>query len=192
MKQIEETFELLQTRLITIDEFEAWEALPANRERSFELVHGEIVEKAMPTELHGVIVANLIAALWLAIRQLGGGRVGAEIRNRMPGDEHNARQPDVSYYADTTRPIVTRGPVRGMPDIAAEVKSPNDSYKTMREKADYYLANGSRIVWLIFPEERSVEVHQAGMLEILGVNDTVDGGDVLPGLALPVRDLFPA
>ncbi|MBL8146404.1 MAG: Uma2 family endonuclease [Anaerolineae bacterium] len=109
----------------------------------------------MPTELHGIIVANLIAALWLVIKAGGCGRVGAEIRNRMPGDEHNARQPDVSYFADDSRPIVERGAVSRMPDIAAELKSPDDSYKVMREKADYYLANGAHLVWLIFLKNAS-------------------------------------
>lgn len=183
---------MLQTRLATVDEFELMAALPANRDRRLELIHGEIVEKAMPTELHGIIVANLIAALWNAIKAVGRGRVGAEIRNRMPGDEHNARQPDVSVYADETRPIIQRGPVPHMPDIAAEVKSPDDSYKLMREKADYYLANGSRIVWLIFPEDRTVEIHEPGIMRAVSEDDLLDGGEVLPGFALPVRELFPA
>lgn len=183
---------MLQTRLITIAEFESIAAEPPNRARSLELIHGEITEKSMPTELHGLIVANLIAALWLAIKAGGRGRVGAEIRNRMPGDDHNARQPDISYFADDTRPIVERGAVPRMPDIAAEVKSPDDSYKLMREKADYYLANGARLVWLIFPEDRAIEVHESGQMRILDADDTLDSGDVLPGFALAVRDLFPA
>ena len=183
---------MLQTRLTIVDEFERFAAHPGNRARGLELIHGEIVEKSIPTELHGILVANLIAALWLTIKSGGRGRVGAEIRNRMPGDEHNARQPDVSYFADDSRPIVERGAVPRMPDIAVEVKSPDDSYKGMREKADYYLANGARIVWLVFPEDRAAEIHEQGEMRILDSDDTFTGGDVLPGFAPPVRDLFPA
>ena len=183
---------LTPLRLYTVAELEAFESLPENANRLFELVNGEIVEKAMPTELHGLIVANLIAALWLFIKQSGLGRVGVEIRSQLPADAHNARQPDISYYADTSRPIVERGAVATLPDLAVEVKSPDDTYRLMREKADYYLANGSRMVWLIYPEKRLVEAHTPDGFDLLGEADTLTGGAVLPGFALAVKDIFPA
>lgn len=183
---------VLRIDLATLQEFETFMAQPENRDGRFELIHGDIIEKAMPTELHGLIVANLIALLWSFVNHTGRGRVGAEIRNRMPGDDHNSRQPDVSYFADTSRPIVERGPVPQMPDLAIEVKSPDDSYKAMREKADYYLANGAGMVWLVLTEKRQVEVHRPGKLDVLGESDTLDGGTMLPGFTLAVKDVFPA
>lgn len=60
----------------------------------------------------------------------------------------------------------------------------------MREKADYYLANGVRLVWLVYPEKHLVVVHTPDTEDILTENDTLDGGDVLPGFKLPVRDIF--
>ncbi|MBL8153321.1 MAG: Uma2 family endonuclease [Anaerolineae bacterium] len=182
----------LRIDLATIREFETFMAQPENRDGRFELIHGEIIEKAMPTELHGLIVANLIALLWSFVKQTGRGRVGAEIRNRMPGDDHNSRQPDISYFADASRPIVERGAVPQMPDLAIEVKSPDDSYKAMREKADYYLANGAGMVWLILTEKREVEVHRPGKLDVLTESDILDGGTVLPDFTLPVREIFPS
>ena len=182
---------LLQTKLHTVETFEEFIAHPENVGRNFELIHGEIVEKTMPTELHGVLAANLIIELGIYLRQRKMGRLGTEVRNRMSGDEYNSRQPDISYFLDDSRPMVTKGAVPQMPDLAIEVKSSDDTYKMMREKADYYLASGAQMVWLILTEKQTVEVHRPGKLDVLGIDDTLDGGELLPGFTLPVRNLFP-
>jgi Uma2 family endonuclease len=92
---------------------------------------------------------------------------------------------------DTQTPIVRKGAVPRMPDLAVEVKSPDDKFKVMREKAEYYLANGTRIVWLIYPHERLVEVFRPNVdSEILNETHELNGGDVLPGFTLAIRDLF--
>ena len=78
-----------------------------------------------------------------------------------------------------------------MPDLAVKIKSPTDTITEMRETAAYYVANGSRLVWLVYPNYRLVEVYRPEAdVEILGEDDTLTGGDVLPGFALPVRAIF--
>lgn len=180
----------IERKLYTVDEFEAVIRLPENRDRNFELIQGEIVEK-VPTELHGLVNTNILGYLWTYSRTHNIGRVGPEIRNRIPGDDYNARQPDISFFLDTQRPVVERGPVLQMPDLAVEVKSPDDSFREMREKADYYLANGARMVWLVYPEKRIVEIHTADEFQILIDGETIEVSDVLPGFTLPVRDIVP-
>ena len=62
----------------------------------------------------------------------------------------------------------------------------------MREKATYYREKGSRLVWLIYPEKRLVEVYQENAdIEILMEGDSLDGKAVLPNFSLPVKNLFP-
>ena len=81
-----------------------------------------------------------------------------------------------------------------MPDLAVEVQSPDDYPKEMREKAAYYLANGSRMVWLIFTGKRSrrIEIHRRDQpVQTLNIDDILDGGDVLPDFKVVVKDLFP-
>ncbi|MEO8610852.1 MAG: Uma2 family endonuclease [Chloroflexota bacterium] len=78
-----------------------------------------------------------------------------------------------------------------MPDFAVEIKSPDDSLPDMRKKAVYYLAHGSQLVWLVYTERRLVIVLTPDSEDILGENDTLEGGTVFPGLALPVKDIFP-
>jgi hypothetical protein len=53
------------------------------------------------------------------------------------------------------------------------------------------LGNGSKLVWIVYPEKRLVLVLTLDDEIILDDTDTLDGGDVLPGFKLPVRDIFP-
>ena len=180
----------IQPKLFTVVEFEQFLALPENCDRYFELIHGEIVEK-VPTEEHGLIAANLCGFLWQYTRQSGFGRAVIEVRVRMPDDDYNSRQPDVAFFADTTRPIVKRGPVPQMHDLVIEVKSPDDTYTSMRERVHYYLMHGAKLVWLIYPEKRLVEVYRQGAdSDILTGDDTLQGDDVLPGFVLSVHEIF--
>ena len=179
-----------QPKLFTVIEFEKFLALPENCDHYFELIHGEVVEK-VPTEEHGLIAGNIYGFLWQYTRQSGLGRAVIEVRVRVPEDEYNSRQPDLAFFADTTRPIVKRGPVPLMPDLVIEVKSPDDTYTSMRERAQYYLVHGAKLVWLIYPEKRLVEVYRQGAdSDILTGDDTLQGDDVLPGFVLPVHEIF--
>ncbi len=176
-------------RQVTTEEFEAFLQLPENQDRLFELIHGEIVEK-MPTEEHGVIVINIGIAIGVFVKQHKLGRVGAEIRYKMPKDRCNSRTPALSFNSGQ-RPVVREGSVPQMPELAVEIKSPNDTTKQLREKADYYLANGARLVWLVFPGKRYVEVYTPDdEMEVMFGDDRLDGGDVLPGFTMPVADMF--
>jgi Uma2 family endonuclease len=178
-----------RTEPVTIEAFEQFEQRPENQDRLFELINGEIVEK-LPTEEHGVIVVNIVAPIREWIRQHKRGRVGVEVRHNRPGDNFNARLPDISYRIDTSAPVVRKGGVPVMPDLAVEVQSPGQSDELMAEKAAYYLANGSRMVWLAYPVRRSVEVRTPGKVEALAEGDVLDGADILPGFTLPVREIF--
>jgi Uma2 family endonuclease len=183
---------VIRDRLITADEFEQMLALPENSDRLLELIDGELVEKPMPTQQHGRIVIRLGARLLAFVEDQRLGHIETEVRYRTAEDDLNTRQPDLSFFAGVDVPAVERGPVMRLPDLAIEVKSPDDTFLKLREKALYYLKHGSRLVWLIFPERQQVEVHTAdGPILTLGADHTLDGGEVLPGFSLPVADVFP-
>lgn len=176
-------------RKYTVGEFEQLFTEAEHGDRLLELIHGEIVEK-MPTEEHGVVAGNAVFALRSYVQTHKSGRVAVEVRHRIPEDEWNSRIPDVSY-STVRRALVTKGSVPAMPDLAVEVQSPDDSIKAMREKAAYYLANGAKLVWLVYPRKRMVEVYAAnGNIDILREGDTLSGEDVLPGFTMPVADFF--
>jgi Uma2 family endonuclease len=178
-------------RLITADEFEQIAALPENSDRLLELIDGEVVEK-VPTEEHSLIVGNLYVQLRTFAESRDLGRVAFEVRRKAPDDPINTLLPDAEFTRkERLLPVVRKGAVPQMPDLAIEVKSPDDSFLKLREKALYYLKHGSRLVWLIFPERQQVEVHTAdGPILTLGADQTLDGGEALAGFSLPVADIF--
>lgn len=179
----------LLKRKYTVEEFEQLFAEAKQGDRLLELIHGEIVEK-MPTEEHGVIAGNVFAPLHNFVTPQRLGRIGFEVRHRPPDDDYNSRLPDISF-SSVRRPLVTKGSVPTMPDLAVEVQSPDDTIKEMREKAIYYLANGAKLVWLVYPRKRIIEIYHAnGDIDILHDGDTLSGEDVLPGFTLAVGDIF--
>jgi Uma2 family endonuclease len=178
---------------MTVEEFERIRTLPENNDRTFELIDGEMVEK-MPTEEHGSIIGNLLAQLVLFVKQHKLGIVTTDARHRVPKDKHNDFRPDISFISYARKQeIVRKGFVPLMPDLAVEVKSPDHSALLMRKKAAYYIENGSKVVCLMFPLKRVVEVYTAdGDLDLLGEDDVLDGGDVLPGFTMAVKEVFEA
>lgn len=183
----------VQQGIMTADEFEQFIELPENEDRLLELIYGEVVEK-VPTQEHGVIALAIGSALREYNKQHHLGHVGVEVSYRRPTDNYNTRMPDVSFHK-TSAPRVTEGSVPQMPDLAVEIQSPKQPPHQLREKASYYLQNGSKLVWLVYPKVQRVEVcthDEQGELivKVVKAEDMLSGGDVLPGFALAVKEIF--
>lgn len=179
----------VQQRLYSVTEFEQLIARPDHEDRLFELIDGEIVEKA-PTREHGIIAGNIITDFNIYLRQNPIGRAAVEARHRPIDDERNDRLPDVSFVSDVSRPVEREGAALYMPDLAVEIQSPKDSLLKMLKKAEFYLAHGTKMVWLVYPAKRLVEVLTPDDRFILGEQETLSGGDVLPGFSMPVSAVF--
>lgn len=173
----------------TLEEFDKFISLPENRDRSFEFIGGEIVE--VVSNSYSSTIAMLIGgAVSVFVRQNKLGRVsGADGGYMVMGEKYipdaafisYARQPKQSYEAYNPLP----------PDLAIEVLSPSNDEWEMRVKIANYLQSGT-VVWLADPDRQRMEVYAPGQpVQKLGIDDVLDGGTVLPGFKLPVRDIFP-
>lgn len=178
-------------RAMTISDYEALLALPENADRRLELVYGEVIEK-MPTQLHAAIVHLISGFLFVFLRENPIGWALVEARYQLPDDNQNARIPDLSFVRKAEgRMLTEQGAAPYMPDLAVEIQSPAQDDKFMADKAAYYLANGTRMVWLVYPDRRLVEVLTADERHLLTEGGTISGGDVLPEFTLQVKDIFP-
>ena len=176
-------------QIYTVKEFEHLLRQPENHKRLLELIDGEVVEK-MPTEEHGYLAGLIVTAISNFLETHRIGIAAVEARHRLPNDEVNARLPDVSFRR-AKHPLVKEGSVPQMPDLAVEIRSTNDTIQKMHDTAAYYIANGSRLVWLVFPAKRYVEVYRPDEEEeIIFGSDVLRGYDVLSGFELPVARLF--
>jgi Uma2 family endonuclease len=180
----------IQKTGITHEDFERYIALPENADRLFELIRGELIEK-MPTQLHAYIIQMISGFLFVFLRQNPLGYALIEARYRLPGDDENDIIPDLSFVTKAHGSLVSSGPAPYMPDLAVEAQSEGQSDKFMLDKALLYLANGTRMVWIAYSTQQIVEVLTPTYRKLLKIEDTLEGGDVLPGFSMAVREIFP-
>ena len=77
------------------------------------------------------------------------------------------------------------------PDLAVEVLSKSNSRGEMQRKLRDYFAAGTKLVWYVDPKKRTVRVYtDPDNAATLTEDRTLDGGDVLPGFTLRLRELF--
>jgi Uma2 family endonuclease len=157
-----------------------------------ELIDGEIIEMA-PAGFEHALVVNRIGFLLESHRQRAG--LDGCVLAGDPGfilDERHVRAPDVAYLtADRMATAPARGFMPFVPSMAVEVVSPGDAWSDVKQKARMWLDHGVRLVWVVDPISRTVEVLPAGkpVVEFNG-DDRLDGGDVLPGFSCAVSDCF--
>jgi Uma2 family endonuclease len=160
--------------------------------RLYELVDGVLVEKVMGYP-ESSLTCELIRLLgnFLAQHDLGilGGADGT--LRLMPG---LVRIPDISFVSWDHLPnrTIPRDPIPDLaPDLAVEVLSEGNTRQEMARKLREYFLCGVRLVWFVDMDRRTVQVFTApDQSVVLTEKDTLDGGDVLPGLALPLKQVF--
>ena len=176
-------------KLMTADELLA---MPRGDGGKYELIRGALVER-MPTGRPHAVVVTLIAIVlgsFILSRNLG------EVHTGEPGylleiGPDTVRAPEVAWIAPGRLPEGTVGYPNLAPDLAVEVKSPGNSYPEMQRKAEMWLSFGARQVWNVDPEYTTVTIYRADTAPVtLGEDDTIDGGDLLPGFTAPVWSLF--
>lgn len=160
--------------------------------RLFELVEGGLVEKAKGLSGSQLAVVLIhILERFLDTHALGI-VMGADGMMRTARDL--VRIPDVSFVSWDRLPgrRVPREPISALvPDLAVEVLSEGNTQRERKRKVAESFAAGVCLVWLVSPDSRDVEVHTAPDRVVrLGLSDALDGGEVLPGFSLPVREWF--
>ena len=160
-----------------------------------ELIRGVFCEMGPPGTEHGRVAARLTIRLGIFVEPRGLGEVFGEMGVWTERDPDTVRAPDVAFYSTERFPPGTRitGYSEAAPDLVAEVRSPNDSRRAVREKAEMWLSHGVRLAWVVDPDTRTIDVYGAdGAVATLGEGGTLDGGDVLPGFTCAVAAVFGA
>ncbi|HWS70911.1 MAG TPA: Uma2 family endonuclease [Thermoanaerobaculia bacterium] len=155
-----------------------------------ELVNGEVSTMSPAGEEHGGISQEIARQLGNHVRAQRLGKVyGADVGFVLSRDPDTVRAPDAAFVR-ADRVVHMKEYFPGAPDLAIEVISPNDTYTEVDAKVREYLRAGSQMVVVINPRNQSATVHTANGGTHLSIDDTLDGGDVVPGWRLPLRDIF--
>jgi Uma2 family endonuclease len=176
-------------KLITIEEFMA---MPDTD--GYELIDGQLVEKKSMGAESSYVAAQILFLLGIFLRDRKLGWVfGADAVYQCFGSRFTGRKPDCSFirYGRLPHDWVPKGHVTIPPDLAIEVVSPNDLAYEVKAKAELYLSAGIPLVWVVYPEFRSVEIRRAdGSSTVLHVGQEISGESVLPGFIAQIEDFF--
>ena len=176
-----------QTKLITADEL----LLMPDDGYRYELIRGVLIRKMPPGRRHGNVAACTAAEFVSYVRDSNYGSVNAEIGYKLESVPDTVRAPDVSWIAPESDGGLIPGYQDGAPDLAVEVKSPNDSRPEMFAKAQMWIGYGTRIVLVLDPALVTVTVYRPNTEPVTyGEDDVLDLGDLLPRFSCPVWRLF--
>lgn len=159
-----------------------------------EMVEGVLVEKIMGWEEARLAsaLAHLIE-VYLERHPLGivfgpDGPVRVELRV--------IRMPDVSFVSWDQLPDneqeMPAGPIMELvPDLAVEVISQSNRPGEMEVKLQEYFEAGVKLVWYIYPKDRTAKLFTAlDRFTEIEVDGILDAREVLPGFRLKLRTLF--
>jgi Uma2 family endonuclease len=178
----------VQTRRMTVEEFDQFIQQPENAERLFEYVGGEIIE-VVSSNYSSEVAARILIEIGIFVKNKNMGRVtGADGGYMVSGERYI---PDVAFISKEKQPEPSHEAYNPTPpDLAVEVLSPSNDPADIRIKLFNYLHAGT-VVWLVDPDKKEVEVYASGQAKKLGLDSILDGGDVLPSFMLPVKEIFP-
>ncbi len=168
---------------------------------TYELVSGVLVRMPLSSGGASSVGSRLLARLQIYVDDNGLGVVTGEQGGYRLDPTHPLETevaPDVAFVRAGRAPSPTSPEFYGRawllaPDLAVEVASENQYAPGMEAKAQLYLRFGTRLVWVIWPRYKRVDVWRPGddTPAPLGVDDTLDGEDVVPGFTYPIARLFP-
>lgn len=165
--------------------------MPRGRRR-YELVRGWLVEMTPVGPRHGQIASRIDTLLRQFAEAHELGETMVETGFCLECRPDTVRAPDVSFLSTERLPSEDHeGFVPGVPDLAVEIISPSERDFDVQAKVMDYLTHGTRLVWVVRPDQRTVTVYRPdGTAQVLRETATLDGEDVVPGFAPSVSKLF--
>jgi Uma2 family endonuclease len=159
-----------------------------------ELLDGEVVEMSPAGGKHNEAIAELTYALLAHTKALGLGKVlASDTGIFLRRNPDRVRAPDFCYIAKERVPAegIPSGYLDIVPDLVVEVVSPSDRATAVQEKVEEWLRAGARLVWMLYPERRTIGVAESpNLVRVLHEDDTLTGEPVLPGFSVAVASLF--
>lgn len=162
-----------------------------------EIINGEWAEdNEMASKGHGRIGGRLITFLSIYLMSHPVGEAYQDNTNYvLKGTRRKIeimRVPDVSFVrAERVDHDAPDDMYYLAPDLAVEIISSSERRRKIADKVKDYLTYGTRQVWVIYPDVQQVIVHHPdGETKTYGIQDSIEGGDLLPAFSVKVADIL--
>ena len=177
--------------------YEDFMALPEDPSCRYELIDGDLYVTPSPVSRHQKISINLSGIVWNFLRTNPLGEIFAA-----PYDVVFSREPpqvvvpDLVFVATEHLSLITEKNLQGVPDLLVEILSPTTATIDRRVKHSLYERFGVPEYWIVNPERNTVQVFRLsggryGAALEFGTGDRLET-PLLPGLSIPLSEVFPA
>jgi len=160
----------------------------------FELVRGELVPMPPPKPKHGAACARVVYLLTAYVQTFGRGTVYCNDTGLITqADPDTVRGVDVMIYLKpkSQEKATSEEYSAEPPDLAVEVRSPDQSWKQLVEKVAEYLKLGVPLVWVVDPKTERVHVFQPDQEpQVFAAGNELTAGTALPGFRCMVEEIF--
>ncbi len=171
------------------------EALPTGDDDFYEIVDDKRVELPPMAASANKIAFKLAVRIEQVAESRECGQAIMETLFRLRSQPSLQRRPDAAFVSFERWPKKKRIPEGNawdvIPDLVVEVVSPTNFAEEIPTKIREYFEAGVRRAWVVYLHESLVyEYDSPRSIRVLGINDTLDGGLVIPGFQLPLGELF--
>ncbi len=159
----------------------------------YELVRGELRQMSPASFKHGQVEAKFVYTLMDFLNQHPLGEVvTGDTGYVLQSEPLTIRAPDVSFVSSAHLPPEPYAAFLPLaPDLVIEIVSPSERARTIAEKVSDYLTAGTRLLWVVYPEQQQVHEYRAAQaFRIYTIGDTLNGHEVLPGFRFALAALF--
>jgi len=174
------------SKAMTLEEFLAFTSAPENADSSYEFMDGEVIPLSPGRTPHSELEHLIAIAIHNFCRahnipvHTSGGDAAYLIADKVVA-------PDFAYK---TTSMIDDYPDPEPPLLVAEIISPTDKPSHIRRKRTIY-EQTQISYWEIYPTEQLIDVYEPGKpARTLRIDDSLDGGAVIPGFTLPLKELF--
>ncbi len=181
------------TRLLTAADLAVLPTRLPSGDVRWELDDGRLVVMPPPGDIHGAVQSNVGYELKGQGEERGLGKARTEVGIVLWRDPDKVVGADAAFIALASLPIrrTPEGYLETIPDVAAEVRSKNDTDAELELKVEDYLRAGVKIVWVIDPFSRTVTVHRRDRPpRTLTEDEILTADEVIPGFQVVVRKLL--
>ncbi len=168
--------------------------LELSDDKRYEVIKGRLYEMPAPTPWHQDVSRNLEFLIWNFVKDNGLGKVYYSPIDVVLSEDV-VLQPDIVFVSKGRMDIIGEKAIMGSPDLVVEIVSPTTIRRDTVVKKEIYGTFGVKEYWLVYPDERAIEVWalgEGGRYELYSFAEK-DGkvkSEVLKGLEVDLKEVF--